>query len=133
MDFSREGSLARPEGVGDPLSPKRILVCDDEPSVCTALKLLLGALGHEVEIAQCAEEALRVFDAQPFDVVVTDFFMPGMDGGELARAIKTRNHTVPVIMVTGSLLAGPPGHVDAFLRKPFSVDEMRQAITQVSS
>ena len=114
------------------LKPMRILVCDDEPLVRDSLKMLLGALGHVVAVAQSASEALEKYDLRDFDLVVTDFLMPGMQGDEFARAIKARDQSKPVIMVSGSLLDGPPASVDVLFSKPFTLDEIQQAIARVA-
>jgi CheY-like chemotaxis protein len=111
----------------------RILVCDDEPAVCASLKMMLAALGHEAEIAETAEEALAKYRAQPYDLVVTDFWLPGMKGDELASIIKAQDGAMPVIMVSGSLIGQRPAGVDLLLLKPFTVGEMRQAIAQLSA
>ena len=110
----------------------RILVCDDEPIVRDSLKMLLSALGHVVAVAQSAPEALEKYDLHDFDIIMTDFLMPGMKGDEFARAIKALDQSKPVIMVSGSLLDGPPVSVDVLLRKPFTLDEIQQAIARVA-
>ena len=56
----------------------QILVVDDEPSVRAALSLLLKYEGHEVRTADCGEAALLMLGQHEFDIVITDFFMPGI-------------------------------------------------------
>ena len=71
-----------------PLRAQRILVVDDEPFVCEAVKLLLATDGHSVETAANGPEALSKYDPDKFDLVITDFAMEGMKGDELAEKIK---------------------------------------------
>ena len=61
-------------------APKKILVVDDEPMVCEAVKMLLEFDGHQVVTAVNGNEALALFDDGGFDVVITDYTMPGMKG-----------------------------------------------------
>ena len=83
-----------------PLPPKRILVVDDEPFVCESIRMLLAHDGHEVETAQGGEEALAKYDPARFDLIFTDFSMPGMKGDQLATAIKEKKPARPVVMLT---------------------------------
>jgi len=124
--------------MGAPLLPPRhILVVDDEPFVCEAVKMMLAFDGHIVETATNGREALAKFDRQRFDVVITDFAMPAMKGDELAAAIKTRNPKQAVVMITayaemlrsaGEPLAG----VDFIIGKPFLLENLREAIAKVA-
>jgi len=124
--------------MGAPLLPPRhILVVDDEPFVCEAVKMMLAFDGHIVETATDGREALAKFDRQRFDVVITDFAMPAMKGDELAAAIKTRNPKQAVVMITayaemlrsaGEPLAG----VDFIIGKPFLLENLREAIAKVA-
>src|SRR5215470_7453621 len=84
-----------------PAFPKRrILVVDDEPFVCDAVKMMLEFDGHVVETANSGPEALAVLERATFDLVITDFAMPLMKGDELALTIKARNPRLPVVMIT---------------------------------
>src|SRR6266576_671357 len=84
-----------------PASPqRRILVVDDEPFVCDAVKMMLAFDGHDVLTANNGKEALALFEKGKFDLVITDFAMPGMKGDELAVAIKARSPGQPVVMIT---------------------------------
>ena len=109
----------------------RILVVDDEPMVCESIRMLLAHDGHRVETAGTGEEALSRFDDAEFDLVLTDFFMPGMKGDELAAAIKNRAPNKPIILLT----AFPPSHhvpaIDLVITKPFYLSTLREAIETV--
>ena len=116
--------------------PQRILVVDDEPYVCDALRMMLTIDGHEVATASNGAEALTLYAPQRFDVVITDYSMPRMKGDELAVAIKARNPDQPIVMITAftELLSGNktgvPG-VDALISKPFRLEQLREALTRV--
>jgi CheY-like chemotaxis protein len=116
----------------------RILVVDDEPFVCDAVKMMLTFDGHEVETASNGKDALSKFEDGKYDLVITDFSMPNMKGDELAAAIKARSPKQPVVMITayaemlqssGNTLPG----VDLVISKPFLLDNLREAITKVTS
>lgn len=113
------------------VSPKRILVVDDEPFVCESIKLLLAHDGHEVETAQGAEEALAKYDPARFDLVFTDFSMPGMKGDQLAAAIKERKPAKPVVMLTAFPPVRVPPAIDLVVTKPFMLETLREALRKV--
>jgi CheY-like chemotaxis protein len=110
----------------------KILVIDDEPLVCDAVKMLLDFDGHTVDTATTGEQALEMYKPGKFDVIMTDWSMPGIKGDELARKIKEADPKQPVIMITAhaELLKPPIKGVDHIVSKPFLLDDLRQAITQ---
>jgi CheY-like chemotaxis protein len=120
-----------------PFPQRRILVVDDEPFVCDAVKMMLAFDGHSVETASNAKDALALFDKAKFDIVITDFAMPAMKGDELAMAIKARNPEQPIVMITAyaemlqSTRNSVPG-VDFIISKPFLLENLREAISRVS-
>src|SRR5438105_3106634 len=81
-------------------APRRILVVDDEPFVCDAVKLMLSFDGHDVQTASNAKEALALFQKNKFDLVITDWKMPEMSGDQLAEAIKKNVPDQPIVMIT---------------------------------
>lgn len=118
-------------------APRRILVVDDEPFVCEAVKMMLAFDGHIVETASGGQEALSLFDQRPFDVVITDFAMPNMKGDELAAAIKARNPRQPVVLITAyaEMLQSsgrPLRGVDFVISKPFLLENLREAIAKAT-
>lgn len=120
--------------MGDESSqPRRILLADDDPDVRSTLKLILEMEHHSVVEACDGPEALQLFKANPFDLVITDYIMPGMTGDRLALEIKNLSPTVPVIMVTANadLLPTPVPGVDFLLPKPFQLARLRTAILKV--
>jgi CheY-like chemotaxis protein len=120
-----------------PVSKKRILVVDDEPFVCDAVKMMLNFDGHSVETANSGKDALAIFDQAKFDLVITDFAMPNMKGDELAAAIKARAPKQPVVMITAyaemlQSSGNPLTGVDFVISKPFLLENLREAIAKVS-
>jgi len=116
---------------------KRILVVDDEPFVCDAVKMMLDFDGHIVETANNARDALAMFEEGKFDLVITDFAMPAMKGDELAAAIKARAPKQPVVMITAyaemlQSSGNPLKGVDWIISKPFLLENLRDAIARVS-
>ena len=115
---------------------KRILVVDDEPFVCEAVKMMLAFDGHEVKTVNSGMEALAVLETDTFDLVITDFAMSAMKGDELAAAIKARLPKQPIVMVTAyAEMFQSSGHplpgVDFLIGKPFLLENLREAIAKV--
>jgi PAS domain S-box-containing protein len=80
----------------------RVLLVDDDILVSMGAADMLLDLGHSVTEAQSGSHALKLLESEsPFDVVVTDYAMPGMNGFELAQRIRERNSKLPVILATG--------------------------------
>jgi two-component system KDP operon response regulator KdpE len=116
--------------------PKRlILVVDDEAAIVRLVRATLQAEGHSVLTASRGEEALELMDEQRPDLVVLDLMMPGIDGFETLRRIRTKSQ-VPVIMLTARTadadkLKGLSGGADDYITKPFNPDELAARVTAV--
>jgi CheY-like chemotaxis protein len=119
------------------LTPKSILVVDDDGAVADTLRLLLVTDKHRVEIAGEAGAALAKYEEGKFDLVITDFRMPGMDGLSLAGLIKGRAPQQAIILVTAysEIVSGKEKtrleHVDGVLAKPFSPQQLQDALRAV--
>ena len=112
---------------------KRILLAEDEPSVRVSLRMALKRDGHSVTEAENGREALERFAQEPFDLVITDYSMPEMQGDELAVKIR---HVAPrqrIIMITAHAegFTGSENPVDAILSKPFSFEMLRHTIAEL--
>lgn len=112
---------------------RRILLVDDQRSVREAVNLLLRLDGHRVSEAGNGTMALDLFMRGHFDLVITDFEMPNMNGGELAARIKQASPRQPVLMITAyaEQLRDVHNPVDAILDKPFQLEDLRRAIAQL--
>src|SRR5256885_10838568 len=87
-------------GKDDPLM-KAILVDDDHEVLARLSCEILEMQGYKAVSAYNASDALKKFDQQDFDILVTDFRMEGMNGLELAKKVRERSPNTPVIIVTG--------------------------------
>jgi two-component system, cell cycle response regulator CpdR len=117
---------------------KKILVVDDEPQVCGVVKMLLEFDGHEVVTASNGQEALTLFEQGKFDLVITDYTMPGMKGDELALALKAHQPGQPVVMLTAhaemlKTETVPLLGVDQLVSKPFLLADLRDAIQKATA
>jgi len=79
----------------------KILIVDDEPDILELLSNLLTDEGYQVTAKSRGQEAIELFRSEPFDLVITDIRMPGMDGVEVLKAIKQLDEDVEVIILTG--------------------------------
>jgi CheY-like chemotaxis protein len=112
---------------------KRILVIDDEPKICELVMAMLELDHHSVETATSGSEALEKFDRGSFQIVFTDFLMPGMAGDAVAKAIKSRAPHVKVILLSACPPSRPPRELDYILMKPFTPLDLRMAIAKVTA
>jgi CheY-like chemotaxis protein len=112
---------------------RRILVADDNKAMRDLVSELLECIGYEVALAINGIEALAVFLKSTFDLVLTDFEMPAMDGLCLAGHIKERSPNTPVILVTGAdretvLKKVEKGPVDSVIFKPFTLEDLQTTV-----
>jgi len=84
-----------------PVVNPRVLLVDDNRDGLLVRRALLEEAGCTVEIAINGEEGLKLFQSSPFDVVVTDFRMPRMDGGELIQRIRQLQPHARIILLSG--------------------------------
>ena len=80
---------------------EKILVIDDEPDILKTLEMTLSQEGYHITTATGGEAALEIFRRQPFELVITDMRMPGMDGIEVIRQVKELDPDVEAIVLTG--------------------------------
>jgi len=112
---------------------RRILLVEDQKFVRAALRMMLELDEHRVSEASNGAEALDLFSAGEFDLVITDFEMPMMKGNELAASIKRLAPSLPILMITASEMARGEvdNPVDAFLNKPLTVPDLRCTIAKL--
>lgn len=106
----------------------RVLVVDDEPAYRDGLRAALGAEGFAVDVAADGEEALRMFESQPPDLVLLDVMLPRISGIDVCRRIRAADAT-PVIMVSArsseiDTVVGLEIGADDYVAKPYRVREL---------
>ena len=120
-------------------SEPTVFVVDDDPAVLRGLRLLVKSVKLNVETYLSAQEFLDSYDPARPGCLVLDMRMPGMSGLELQEILRTRNISIPVIIITGygkvpaAVQAMKKGAVD-FLEKPFNdqvlVDQVQKAVAR---
>lgn len=113
--------------------PPRIMVIDDEKVVGDMLRIHLAKHGCVVETFLSAAPALARLAEEPFDLIVTDFKMKGMDGMELLKTVKSRYPDIHVIMITAfahldTAIEAFRGQVHDFFPKPFKIKDILDSI-----
>ncbi len=112
------------------MSETRILIVDDEATIRALLKCAMAAPGMALFEADCAERALDSARSNaPFDLVITDVLMPGMDGLDLASHLRDGGYAARFLFISGycdlqSLEGRLNGFNASFLPKPFSIPEL---------
>lgn len=112
---------------------RKILVVDDEISICEIIASFLNKNGYTVLLAQSAEKAVELIKEHQVELVLSDIKMPGMNGVDLLRWIKEYNNFLPVIMTTGfptldtAVEALKLGAYD-YLTKPFHLEEIKEKV-----
>lgn len=106
---------------------------DDEKDIRNLFSKVLSFLGYEVAVASSGTEALNLFLANPFDLIITEFQMPSMDGWTLASDIKNRFPNTPVVMITGQVNDGviekiKGSSVDFVMFKPSRLEDILKAV-----
>ena len=112
-----------------------LMVVDDEPAIARLVRARLQAEGYTVITADRGEKALELLEDERPDLIVLDLMMPGIDGFETLRRIRTESQ-VPVIMLTArsgdaDRLKGFSGGADDYVTKPFNPDELAARIAAV--
>jgi len=120
----------------------RILIIDDDEAVRNAAVIMLKARGFDVVAVENGQAGVEAVKAWPFDAVIVDIFMPGMDGFATTRAIHQHSPTTPIIAVSGFMFHGRcPTMPDfqpmateagavATLYKPLRPNDLVQALTE---
>ena len=110
----------------------RILIIDDEPALRLTIRETLEGAGYEVEEAQNGAEGLSLHQRWPFDLIITDIFMPEKDGLELIKELRHGSEFVPVLAISGgglfraedALVAARKAGASEVLQKPFALQQI---------
>ena len=129
---------AEPDATGDVIRGKRVLVVDDEPLVAGLLVDLLEGDGHRVEVAADGRAALAAVSKRGFDVIISDFKMPGLDGAGLYEGLARQDPRLRerLVFISGDTLTpdtrrflvstGAP-----IVDKPFDAAQVRRVVQSV--
>lgn len=113
----------------------RVLLVDDERSIRITLRVFLENAGHEVVLAEDAEQGLEALGKEDFDILVTDIILPRMSGVELVKAVRQLNSRIQIIMMTGeptvetAAEAVRAGAMD-YITKPITRQSILKAVNQ---
>jgi two-component system, chemotaxis family, chemotaxis protein CheY len=119
------------------LSPSMILLVDDDADVRMLTRTFLEHEGYGVFSSGDAERAVQIFRSVPqIDLLVTDLYMPGRSGMELARELKGIRNDLPVLMISGGVLEGrQEARLEeegwSFLAKPFRLPELLGTVHRI--
>lgn len=120
-----------------PVSPLTILVVDDDKDVCEYLQDFLTADGYSVQCVNDPTTAIDALREREYHVAVLDLMMPKLSGIDLLEQIRKVDDDIAVIILTGypsleTATASIEHEVSAYIRKPFSTDEFREAIARIA-
>jgi DNA-binding response OmpR family regulator len=106
----------------------RILIVDDDTKLCRLIQDYLEPMGYEITMAHTGTAGLELASAEQFGAVILDVMLPGMDGFEVLRQVRTKSN-VPVLMLTGrgeepDRIVGLEMGADDYLPKTFSMREL---------
>lgn len=110
------------------MAGSRILVVEDDPPLAATLQRVLATEGYDVEAAGDGNEALRRARERPFDLVVLDVMLPGMDGIAVCKRLRTTG-PIPILLLTAlggteQRVRGLDSGADDYLVKPFAYEEL---------
>ena len=116
-----------------------VMVADDSKVVRVKTSRLLAAHHYRISLAENGEAALRLIEAEPPQLLITDVEMPGIDGFELTRRVRSNPHTahIPIIMITSAddrlRAAAAEAGVSVLLGKPYAEDELMAQIARLGN
>jgi DNA-binding response OmpR family regulator len=109
--------------------PMKILVVEDEAHVVSVIRRSLSEAGYEVSVAMDGNSGYQMAKTNPFDLLILDIMMPGMNGLELCRKLRSEDLRMPILMLTAlntteNIVSGLDSGADDYLAKPFSFNEL---------
>ena len=113
----------------------QILLIDDDRDSCHALATLLGKSGYEIKSCHSGEEAIITLKQQPFDLIISDLMLPGINGIEILKWVKEHSVETSFILITGkasthtAVEAMRAGALD-YITKPFNLKRLQVQITK---
>jgi two-component system, OmpR family, copper resistance phosphate regulon response regulator CusR len=115
------------------MAERNILIVEDEQKIADTLKLGLTENGYHVDVAYDGTIGLKLFEAYPYNLVVLDINLPGINGYELCRRMRAKNAHVPLILLTAlssldDKIEGYDSGADDYIIKPFEFKELLMKI-----
>ena len=114
----------------------KILVVDDNNVLLIVVSKMLSLLGYDVSSADSGANGLNVFRKSNFDLVLSDYDMPGMDGVAFACSVKRRSPRTRIVIMTGAgretVISRNSSAVDEVISKPFTLAEIGKTIRNVA-
>jgi len=115
---------------------KRILVVEDDPDICHLLELHLGDNAYDVDVAGKGIDGLNRASNHDYQLIVLDLMLPGLDGLELCRRLRSQSIATPILMLTArstelDRVLGLELGADDYLTKPFSILELQARVKAI--
>jgi two-component system, OmpR family, response regulator len=115
----------------------RVLIVEDEPKMAALVARALREEGHAADTVAQGEDALWMAQAAPYDAIVLDVMLPGLDGFEVLRRLRQQQVWTPVLMLTardavGDRVGGLDAGADDYLTKPFAFSELLARLRAVA-
>ncbi|RXZ81189.1 DNA-binding response regulator [Paenibacillaceae bacterium] len=114
----------------------KILIVEDEPTLARLLSYNLSQDGYEIAVADHGAEGLQLALRQPFDLIILDIMLPGMNGFEVLKRLRQEGQKTPVIVLTArnaeeEVVQGLKYGADDYITKPFGVAELLARVSAV--
>lgn len=118
----------------------QVLLVEDSPEVSLSVREILSGAGHDVADAANGKEALEKIASDAYDLIVSDIWMPEMDGISLLKEIRSAGNEIPVVVISGGAPNAPLTYTaplastfgaNAVIYKPFEKEELLKAIDAV--
>ena len=111
------------------VKPRAILVIEDDRDIARLLELHLRDVGYEVQVAQDGAIGCQQALSKPYDLIILDLMLPGMEGIDICRTLRSKSHYTPILMLTAKSteldrVLGLEVGADDYLTKPFSIREL---------
>jgi two-component system chemotaxis response regulator CheY len=136
-DSEMECGVSAGDGVAEEVLPSVVLLVEDDPDIRALTRTFLEHEGHSVFSSGDAERAMQIFRSVPrIDLLVTDLYLPGWSGMELARELKGVRSDLPVLVISGGVLeeeqqARLKAEGWSFLAKPFRLPALLAAVHRI--
>jgi len=115
------------------MEERKLLLVEDEQKIADTLKLGLSENGYQVDVAYDGNIGWKLYQQNPYNLVILDLNLPGINGYELCKMIRARNNSIPIIMLTAlnsleNKIEGYDAGADDYIIKPFDFKELLMKI-----